>query len=223
MIGPRQPRHEDPRWQYKVLWRYGALLLVAAGLLAMAFGASGLCNTAISVTLLPIGFVCLVAGVVLPRIEGRFSAGPSGLTAEMLAVHVLDQPRYAISGPLLGSETAETAEADNAGPGNIAKPATARIAMGDVWDALEARGIRPDQGAGGHAYFLVRGDRHLVVPNRSIMDWGKASDELLAVLKTWGVEPVASGKYPVRPDIDPEKTKRDAGYVQEMRTAKDKA
>ena len=57
-----------------MLWRYGALLLVVVGLAAMAVAISGAVETAVSVALLPIGFVSLVAGVVLPRIEGRFSA-----------------------------------------------------------------------------------------------------------------------------------------------------
>ena len=58
----------EARWEYRILWRYGALFLVVVGLLAMGFGASDLAGTAISLTLLPVGFVCLVAGVVLPRI-----------------------------------------------------------------------------------------------------------------------------------------------------------
>src|SRR6266571_5650932 len=90
MQNPAVPGVGEPRWEYKILWRYGALLLTAVGLLAMGFGAAGVCGTAISVTLLPLGFICLVAGVVLPRIEGKFTAGPSGLSAEILAVHQLD-------------------------------------------------------------------------------------------------------------------------------------
>lgn len=49
----------EARWEYKIIWRYGALLLLAVGLLAMGFGASGLCTTAISAILVPIGFICL--------------------------------------------------------------------------------------------------------------------------------------------------------------------
>ena len=66
----------EARWEYRILWRYGPLGLVVAGAALLAIGASGLCATAVSVTLLPIGLVCLVAGVVLPRIEGNFTAGP---------------------------------------------------------------------------------------------------------------------------------------------------
>jgi hypothetical protein len=215
---PRRTGHDDPRWQYMILWRYGALILVVAGLLAMGFGAAGACGTTISLSLLPIGFVGLVAGVVLPRIEGRFTAGPSGLTAEMLAVHKLDQPRYVLSGPALAADTEHAADVDNAGTYGAAVPDTERITIGDVWDALDARGLRADQGAAGHAYFHLRGDRHLDIPNRGIMDWGTASDELLAVLRTWGVQPSASGKYPVRPGVHPDYMKQPAGYLWDAST-----
>jgi hypothetical protein len=197
-----------------ILWRYGALLLVATGLLTMGFGAAGVCGTAISVALLPIGFVCLVAGVVLPRIEGKFTAGPSGLTAEMLAVNELDQPRYVISGPALATDTADTGP----GAGGAAEPVSQRITIGDVWDAVDARGLRPDGVGMGHAYFRLRGNRHLEMPNRGFMDWGTASDELLAVLRTWGVQPVASGKYPVQPDVAPEYARLPVGSLQDIPT-----
>ncbi len=54
MADPRPPDQDYPRWEYKILWRYGALLLVATGLLTMGFGAAGIAGTAISVTLIPI-------------------------------------------------------------------------------------------------------------------------------------------------------------------------
>jgi hypothetical protein len=218
MTEPRRPGHDDPRWQYMILWRYGALVLVVAGLLAMGFGAAGVCGTAISLSLLPIGFVGLVAGVVLPRIEGKFTAGPSGLTAEMLAVHELDQPRYVLSGPALATEIAHIGDVDGAGTGGAAVPDTERITIGDVWDALDVRGLRADAAASGHAYFQLRGDRHLDMPNRGFMDWGTASDELLAVLRTWGVQPRASGKYPMRPEVRPDFAKQPAGLLRDMST-----
>lgn len=185
MTEPRRPGHDDPRWQYMILWRYGALLLVVTGLLSIGFGAAGACGTAISLALLPIGFVSLVAGVVLPKIEGKFTAGPSGLIAEVLAVHELDQPRYVISGPALATETPDTRDGDGADKDRAVVPDAQPITIGDVWDTLDARGLRADQAGLGHAYFQLRGDRHLDIPNRGFMDWGTASDELLAVLRTW--------------------------------------
>lgn len=193
---------EHPRWQYGVLWRYGALVLVVVGLLAMGFGAANFTGAPVSVTLLPIGFVSLIAGVVLPRIEGKFTAGPTGLSAEMLAVHELDRPRFSISGPAFASDARGDEEDSEAEARH--EPCGPRITIGDVWDALEAAGIRADGVGLGHAYFVLRGDHTLDIPNRSFADWGVASDDLLSVLETWGIHPVASGKYTpdraVRPD-----------------------
>lgn len=202
---------EDPRWQYKVLWRYGALLLVVVGLLAIAFGAADVTGQSTSVTLLSIGFASLVAGVVLPRIEGKFTAGPSGVSAEVLAVHHLD-PQFAITGPALAQDS------DDGGAGAEAdqKPQGPRVTIGDVWDALEAAGVRSDAAAMGHAYFVLRGDHTLEMPNRGFIDWGFASDDLLAVLDTWGIHPTASGKYPPRVDVLPQYLERRLGSLQNL-------
>lgn len=97
----------------------------------------------VSVALLPIGFVSLLAGVVLPRIEGRFIAGPSGLSAEVLAVHELDrQPRLYASGPAidLPIEPSGVAKATGA-PGS---GTSLRMTIGDVWHALDQAGIKLD-------------------------------------------------------------------------------
>lgn len=201
MNGESEHGRDDPRWQYKVLWRYGALLLVAVGLTTMALAIAGVPNTAVSITLLPIGFVSLVAGVVLPRIEGRFAAGPSGVSAEVLAVHELDrQPRFYASGPAtdLPIELSGMADATREAP---APESPLCVTIGDVWDALDEAGIQLDGAGMGHAYFRLRGDRHLEMPNKSFMDWATASKDLLAVLETWGIHPVASGKYPVPNNI----------------------
>jgi len=198
------------------LWRYGPLLLVAVGLLVMGVGVADVCGTAISVTLLPIGFVCLVAGVILPRIEGKFTAGPRGLSAEVLAVHELDRPRYVLSGPALAIDGADPADNSAADIGRATEPDAQRITIGDVWDALDAVGLRPDFTGMGHAYFRFRGDRHLDIPNRGFIDWGTVSDELLALLSTWGIKPVASGKYPVRPDAAPDFVIRRWGSLRDI-------
>lgn len=187
----------EPRWEYKILWRYGALLLAGVGLLAMAVGATGVCGTPISLTLLPLGFVSLVTGVVLPRIEGKFTAGPSGVSAEVMAVHRLDQARYVISGPALAELPSSGAATPAAEPGS-------RITLGDAWDALDAAGMRPVQGALGTAYFSLQDGRHFGFPNRGFFDHGIASDELVALLASLGVHPTASGRYPMPPDATPD-------------------
>ena len=192
----------EARWEYKILWRYGALFLIVLGVIAMGFGAAGVSGTAISVTLLPIGLVLVVAGVVLPRIEGKFTAGPSGLSADMLAVHLLDQPRFVASGPALAAER----PAGELLPGAAAENPGSQITFGDVWDALDTGGHALDlQGVGmGHAYFSSPDGRLLQIPNRGFFDHGIASSELLALLASWGVRPSASGKYPPPPDATPE-------------------
>jgi hypothetical protein len=194
----------EPRWEYRILWRYGALLLAAVGLLAMAFGAAGVCGTPISLTLLPLGFVSLVAGVVLPRIEGKFTAGPSGLSAEVMALHRLDPARYVISGPALAADERLTSVRGETESATEPQEPGGRVTLGDVWDALGAAGIHPSQGALGTAYFRLQDGRHFGIPNRGFLDHGIASHELVALLASLGVHPTASGRYPMPPDATPE-------------------
>jgi hypothetical protein len=172
------------------------------GLLAMGFGAASIRGTSISVTLLTLGFICLLAGVVLPRIEGKFTAGPSGLSADIAAVHLLDR-RYIVSGPELAVEQVDGVVAGELQVGVEAALAAKRVALGDVWDALDAAGFHPDGVGLGGAYFNLPGNRLLRITNRGFLDHGIASDELLALLASWGVRPTASGKYQVPPDGNP--------------------
>jgi len=67
-----------------ILWRYGALGLAVTGLAMLGVGISGVAGVPISVALLPLGLVSLIAGVVLPRIEGKFTASGSGVSADLL-------------------------------------------------------------------------------------------------------------------------------------------
>jgi hypothetical protein len=165
----------------------------------MGFGAAGAADTAVNVTLLTLGFICLVAGVVLPRIEGKFTAGPSGLSADMLAVHQIDRPTYVATGPVLADEQVRAQVEGDLAIGAETAPAGQQITLGDVWDALNAAGIGPQQSGAGHAYWRLPDGRTLQITNRGIYDHGIASDELLALLASWGVLPTASGKYPVPP------------------------
>jgi hypothetical protein len=206
---PREREDQQARWEYKVTWRYGALLLILVGLLAMGFGASGLCTTTASAMLVPIGFVCLVAGVVLPRIEGKLTVGPSQISAEVVGVRTLDQLSVSTSAPAVVLSEVQTREGLIAI--EAAQPPDA-ITLGDVWDALEAAGVKRESGAEGlnnqavfdgvglgSAYFHLADGRRLRMPNRGFLDHGTASQELLDVLDGWGVHPKASGKYPVPP------------------------
>lgn len=202
----KEPEADKPRWEYRIIWRYGALLLIVVGLLSMGFGASGLCTTAISVALIPLGFICLVAGIVLPRIEGKLTVGPSQISADIVGLGTLDQLYMSTSTPAVVLREIQTQE------GVIAIEAAqlpGAVTLGDVWDALDAADIKPGsegevlnnqakfEGVGmGSAYFRLADGRTLKMPNRGFLDHGTASRELIAVLETWGIRPTASGKYP---------------------------
>jgi hypothetical protein len=204
------PGDGEVGWEYTVLWRYGALLLTAVGLLAMGFGAAGVSGTAISVTLISIGFICLIAGVVLARIEGKLTVGPGQLSADILAVHTLDSVSLTKSAPAVVLREVQSSDAriaiETAQP-----PGT--ITLGDVWDALDAAEVRPGARAEalnhqaefeavalGSAYFRLADGSTLKMPNRGLIDYGAASEELLALLAAWGIQPTASGRYPVPAD-----------------------
>jgi hypothetical protein len=118
--------------------------LVVVGILAMGFGAADAVDTAISVPLLPIGFVSLLAGVALPRIEGKFTAGPGGMSADTIAVHQLDPPRYIVSGPALAIEQPEADLTGELEAADLRPQLAGLIRLGDVWDALDAAGLRPE-------------------------------------------------------------------------------
>ena len=61
--------------EYKIIFRYAALLLFVVGLLAIGFGASGLWTTATSATLIPLA----LKSELTVRGLGRAYRGPSPL------------------------------------------------------------------------------------------------------------------------------------------------
>jgi hypothetical protein len=79
------------------------------------------------------------------------------------------------------------------------------VTIGDVWEAIENCGFRPEkyQAGMGHAYLEGPDGRWVELPNKSFMDWGLASEELLAILAAWGVQPVASGNYALPARVRP--------------------
>jgi ribosomal protein S28E/S33/predicted XRE-type DNA-binding protein len=94
----------------------------------------------------------------------------------------------------------------------VSRSVAGPIRIGDVWDALgniwdngSASGFRPVKAQAALGTVYMEGPDSIVIrlPNRSFLDWGIASDELLTILAAWGVYPRASGKYPVPTDIDP--------------------
>ena len=198
-----------PRWEYMIPWLYGPLTLVVVGLALLGFGSSGLAGTSISVTMLLIGFICLVIGVALPRVEGSFTAGPEGITAQMRPVDEVEKS-FTATGPALApageivieGETARVKVEAVPGKVEVAAPVPA---LGDVWDALEDAGFYPREAAGGTAFLQTPDGRSMSLPNRGFLDWRPVSEDLLAILRSWGVRPAASGKYHAPPHLPPDK------------------
>jgi hypothetical protein len=191
------------RWQYVILWRYGGLGLAVVGLVMMGLGASGIPGVPISLALLTLGFVSLIAGVVLPRIEGKFSAGSGGVTAELLAVHKLDSLTFTASAPALAAgELNPLVDGDTATAIEHAE-IDKRITLGDVWDALEQAGFHVTQGATGKRLLEGPQGRSIMLHGRELLGWRVVSEDLLAQLASWGIRPVASGKYRPEPEADP--------------------
>ena len=84
----------------------------------------------------------------------------------------------------------------------LATDPTSGITIGDVWDALDGAGIKPEGVGLGSAYFRVDAGHLLKFPNRGFFDHGIASAELVAVFASWGAYPTASGKYPMPVDAN---------------------
>jgi hypothetical protein len=193
------------QWQFEYLWRYGALVLLVLGLALLGIGISGIQGEAISVTLIPLGLGSVVAGVILPRTEGNFRIGSGGVAGNLRSIHDLD---FTISEPAV--ELREVKVAEGISAVEAVQPAGA-ITLGDVWDALDAVNVKSRrgdpaalnqkatfEGVGlGSAYFRLDDGRQLKMPNRGFFDHGAATVELLSLLATWGIQPTASGRYPI--------------------------
>jgi hypothetical protein len=201
MPDPPARRPDWSRWEYEITWRYGPVILLLVGLAMLGAGISGICGTSISLTIIPVGFVCLVAGVALPRIQGRFTAGPQGISGEM---RPWDE-RFYISGPAVAPKKDVVVEGPTAKvlieavPGSVV--ATQAPTLGDVWDALRQAGIRPEQSTMGYAHLRMPDGRVMSLPSPRMLDWRPASEDLLGILRSWDVHPVASGKYPAPSDL----------------------
>jgi hypothetical protein len=198
---PASPYGGGPRWQYVILWRYGALGLAMTGVAMIGVGASGVAGVPISLALLPLGFASLIAGVILPRIEGKFTAGSSGVSAELLAVHKLDILSFTASAPALATADGH-GQLDGDETGDITPGLTAEaIKLGDVWEALELAGFQVTQAGMSKAFLEGPQGRSIGLHVPEALGWATASDDLVAQLATWDIRPVASGRYPIPPDV----------------------
>lgn len=202
---------EQSRWQYVILWRYGALGLAVVGLAMLGCGASGLRGTPISLSLMTFGFACLITGVILPRIEGKFTAGTSGVTAELLAVHQLDSLTYVASAPAVASPQRKALVSGENLTVDMEIPEPQPIKLGDVWDALEAAGFRHIPGSNGMNKAALVGPegRAIALHVRHALGWAVASADLLTQLESWGIHPTPSSAYPFPVTVNAEKAKLD--------------
>lgn len=191
-MDPTQPQG-TPRWQYSISWRYGHLLLTAAGLALLGVGASDVEPATISVTMMTLGFLMAILGVAFPRMRGPFTAGPTGIGADMLPVAEVD--------PLIAIVSVPATSADVAIEGPVAEvgvEAPAGVVMiGDVRNALIAFGFGPDHSSSGLGQISYGGPggKHIRLPGAPFWDDEPASPELMAILRSWGIQPVASGKF----------------------------
>jgi hypothetical protein len=69
------------------------------------------------------------------------------------------------------------------------------IAVGDVWDALEGAGFQVTTLATGRRLLTGPQQQLILLHGRELVGYRPAADDLLAQLGSWGVHPVASGKY----------------------------
>jgi hypothetical protein len=189
MESPHPPA-EPARWQYSVAWRYGHFLLAIVGLALIAVGVSGITSTVVAVTALPLGMILLIAGAVLPRLKGPFTAGPTGIGADMLPLHEVDRFSAFLRIPAVAPD---------------APAGKHPVRLGDVWEALDAASIQPIsvQPWAGTATVAGPDGQRLRLPGPETMTMGTASTELLSVLDTWGIRPLPSGKYEPVSDYQP--------------------
>jgi hypothetical protein len=76
-----------------------------------------------------------------------------------------------------------------------------QVTIGDCWESLDTGSVQPTGLGLGSAYFTLS-DGYLKMPNRTFVDHGAASDQLLGVLASWGLHPTASGRYPAPSGTD---------------------
>ena len=68
--------------------------------------------------------------------------------------------------------------------------------VGDVWDALEGASFQITKQATGRRLLTGPAEQTIFLHGRELVGFRAASQSLLAQLSSWGIQPVASGKYP---------------------------
>ena len=91
--------------------------------------------------------------------------------------------------------------------------------VGDVWDALEGAGFQVGSRASGRRLLAGPAGQSIFLHGRELVGGLVAAASLVAQLASWGITPVASGKYPPPAGADPANLQPYAALPQEPRAA----
>jgi hypothetical protein len=75
--------------------------------------------------------------------------------------------------------------------------------VGDVWDALGAAGFQVTTVATGRRLLVGPAQQTIFLHGQELVGGWVASASLVALLASWGITPVASGKYAPPPGANP--------------------
>ena len=75
--------------------------------------------------------------------------------------------------------------------------------VGDIWDALEAAGFQVTKLATGRRLLVGSAGQAIFLHGQELVGGRVASVSLIAQLSSWGITPVASGKYHPPHGADP--------------------
>ena len=91
--------------------------------------------------------------------------------------------------------------------------------VGDVWDALEGAGFQITKVATGKRLLARPAEETIFLHGRELVGGHVASVSLIAQLSSWGITPVATGKYHPPHGADPANLPPYSALPQQPRTA----
>jgi hypothetical protein len=91
--------------------------------------------------------------------------------------------------------------------------------VGDVWDALEAAGFQVTSVATGRRLLTGPADQTIFLHGPELVGGLVAAASLLALLASWGLTPVASGRFFPPPGADPANLQPYAALPQQPKAA----
>jgi hypothetical protein len=74
--------------------------------------------------------------------------------------------------------------------------------VGDVWDALDGAGFQATKLATGRRLLVGPAQQSIFLHGKELVGGRAAAESLIALLTSWGIQPVASGKYHPPPNAD---------------------